>query len=44
METLRNLRGNEVSGGNAIFHRLSEPNAEAQGILALLGVQLADPL
>lgn len=44
LETLKNLRRNEVSVGEAIFHRLSEPNAEQQRILDLLGVKLADPL
>jgi hypothetical protein len=44
LETLKNLRRNQVSVGEARFHRLSEPDAGQQRILALLGVKLADPL
>jgi transposase len=44
LETLKNLRRNEVSVGEASFHRLSEPDAAQQRILDLLGVKLTDPL
>lgn len=44
LESLKNLRRNEVSVGAASFHRLSEPDGEQQRILTLLGVKLTDPL
>ena len=44
LETLKNLRRNKVSVGEAIFHQLTEPSDEQQQIFELLRIKLADPL
>ena len=44
LETLKNLRRNEVRVGEASFHQLTEPSEEQQQIFDLLRIKLSDPL
>ncbi|MEI7439139.1 MAG: IS1634 family transposase [Thermoleophilia bacterium] len=44
LESLKNIRRNEVSVGEASFHQLTEPGEEQQQILKLLRIKLSDPM
>jgi hypothetical protein len=44
LETLKNIRRNQVSVGEASFHQLTQSSEEQQQILKLLRVKLSDPL